>query len=441
MVKKNSKPENKIRTQLLEIIVSNITSNKNYKELKKSFENNKTSDNYKLLCLYFINNLHMMIETYKDFIENIINLSNGYKFLIELTESDKKLNKLFSLNFLISENYSNITNQLIQIKISFEDQYIVLFNKYINNSDNYKYPIPLIVEYVEKKSKKCNKWFNLTINNNLMSFKKTNSTSSTSTTPLTEFNTTSQLISTSQGKDLININLASNFYLPDNYNYFNFQLYGGGGAATTVEGGGGGGGGGGFIFAYNIPFIYNDGIINTSIVNIYYTISGGGVTPGNNNSVNNTIITITYSNGTNIILNAGSGLSNNSFSNSGGSGGINTIQNTTSFYDTNNTNFINSINGKNGGDQYYSGTSNGYTASGSGYDLKTQNCVAGCPPVINNVTTPDGILYTLKSVGGGFFQPVSGYGAGGASVNNIEYYLNTDSFIFGSPGCVLYWLS
>lgn len=246
------------------------------------------------------------------------------------------------------------------------------------------------------------------------------------------FNSTSGLISTNKNNDKSGT-LATNFYLPTGYTYFNFVIYGGGGTGGYPTGSGygsGGGGSGATIISYQIPYSSNNIIIN----NITYKISGANV-----GSTTITYINVKYSNGDTISLNCGNGQSLKYGSGStGGSGGISSFS-TISFYSSTN---ITSINGANGGNQGHNGSSNGYTSSGSGAIGDTSTSIPyGTPPSVSKIyNTPDGETYTLQSRGGGKNQTVIGYGAGGASCPT-NYNQNTSAYAQGLPGAILYYLS
>jgi hypothetical protein len=258
---------------------------------------------------------------------------------------------------------------------------------------------------------------------------------------LSLFNTTSELISTTH-ENYVQGTLASNFYIPNGYTYFNFAIYGGGGNGNTGVGygyGTGGGGSGGYIQALSIPYSPSSGIIIDSIT---YGISGGG------QSMNNTYVTVNYNNSTNIDLQAGQGYTTVNGQGSGGSaGGSAAVTNSTSFYDPAVPNIV--LLGDSGGDQGANGTSNNrYTSSGSGASGdSTGSPPAGQSPTVSNTyKTPDGQSYTLTSTGGGIDSGgnsviPSGYGAGGAAFGP-PYQSGTDYKTYiSTPGAILFWLS
>ncbi len=248
------------------------------------------------------------------------------------------------------------------------------------------------------------------------------------------FTTTSQLITTTTSTNINTTILTSNFYLTGTYKYFNFILYGAGGSGRQPPDSPsyGGAGSGGYISALKIPYNPSSDIIISSIL---YSIGGGGDEYDSNIA---TIITINYSNGTQIVLNAGCGSSPKTNSgNTGAAGGVNTTSNNTSFYS--NTN-ITAVNGAKGGDINKTGTSSGYTSSGSGNSGLDSAPVGNPPTVSKTYNTPDGKSYTINSAGGGKSQVVSGYGAGGAATP-ANYNKNALAYRYGSPGCILYYLS
>jgi hypothetical protein len=240
---------------------------------------------------------------------------------------------------------------------------------------------------------------------------------------LTEFTTTSQLLTNPTSGTL-----ASNFYLPSGYNYFTFILYGSGGSGNTPDTGGssGGGGSGSFISATSIPFS-SSGLIISSIT---YTIDSG-------NNQNATIVNINYSNGTSINLNAGSGKSATATSGTtGAAGGTADASNNTGISYINN-----SINGEPGGNQGSNGTANNQlTSSGSGNGGGSSAPVGNPPLGSDTWYPPDGNSYTITSQGGGTNTVVSGYGAGGAATP-ANYNQNAPAYRTGSGGCILYYLS
>ena len=249
------------------------------------------------------------------------------------------------------------------------------------------------------------------------------------------FNTTSGLLTTDNGYN-DSRTLASNFYISSSYSYFNFILYGGGGSGSQVGTGygTGGGGAGSYISASNIPYSTSSGV---TIQKITYTISGGR----SGGSDFNTTVTITYSNVTSIVLNAGSGESTNANSGTAGAlGGIASFTNNT----TATSITVTKQNGASGGNEGSNGTSNGYTSSGSGSNTKETAPYSNPPTVSKTYNTPDGNSYTIESRGGGISQTTYQYGAGGAATP-ANYKPNpTDSatdYRYGVAGCILYWLS
>ncbi len=252
-----------------------------------------------------------------------------------------------------------------------------------------------------------------------------------------EFNTTSSLLTTSNGSNKSDTTLASNFYIPSNYSYFNFILYGGGGSASQAGSstyGTGGGGAGSYIEAINIPYSSDDGTIQE----IRYSISGGQ-SPG---SAFATTVKVTYSNGKYFILSAGSGQSTSINSGqTGASGGSASYENTTTI---NSIITINKLeNGTSGGHQGSNGTSNNYTSSGSGNDGGASAPVGNPPLATQTYNTTDGKSYTIVSHGGGKTQNVYQYGAGGAATpaNYHGGVYSPGEIRYGVAGCILYWLS
>jgi hypothetical protein len=240
--------------------------------------------------------------------------------------------------------------------------------------------------------------------------------------------------------------LANNFKLPDEYQFFNFIIYGGGGSGNNnvyadyfTAYGTSGGGSGGIIKAFNIPYSNN----TTTITSITYGVSGG-----NGNTNHNSYIKIFYSDETEIDLIAGTGetvvgADGSADTVPNAKGGTNSYSNTTSFY--NNAN-ITSVNGSNGGTQNQNGTTNNYTVSGSGVGIPTFNeyesiaSPAGNPTTTNNTyTATDGNSYTLSSRGGGKTQASSYYGAGGATYTDKTS--TPGSAYKGTEGVILYYLS
>lgn len=245
------------------------------------------------------------------------------------------------------------------------------------------------------------------------------------------FNTTSGLLTTTNGSDTSSTTLASNFYISSSYSYFNFILYGGGGSGSQVGTGygTGGGGAGSYISASNIPYSSSSGV---TIQKITYTISGGR----SGGSDFNTTVTITYSNATSIVLTAGSGQSTNASSGTAGAlGGEASFTNDTSASIT-----VTKQNGASGGNEGSNGTSNGYTSSGSGSNTSETAPISNPPTVTKTYSTTDGNSYTIVSRGGGNSQTTYQYGAGGAATP-ANYNSNATAYRYGVAGCILYWLS
>jgi len=249
----------------------------------------------------------------------------------------------------------------------------------------------------------------------------------------TELTTTSYSFTTQSGTNRSGT-MFNNNYLPQGYNYFNFIIYGGGGNGTpTINRGGGGSGA--FIKAINIP--YKDNTSGTIITNITFLVAGGQtMTEGSN-------ITIKYTNGSTILLTAGTGTP--SYSTVGAPGGSTTVSSTANFYDVNNTSLVTRVNGNSGGSNGNNGTSNGYTSSGSGGN--TSGYTAGFPPTVSNTFNfPDGNSFTVTSRGGGAssssnYHVVTGSGAGGSCLYNTLPGDNEVNVIFAVGGNVIYYLS
>ena len=223
--------------------------------------------------------------------------------------------------------------------------------------------------------------------------------------------------------------LASNFYLPDSYSYFNFVIYGAGGDGNSPKDGNtayGGGGAGAYIKALSIPYNNVGNTINT----ITYNVGLG---------TSNSYIVVTYDNGSVINLQAGSGNRTVNNQEEGSAGGTCTINNSTTFYDSNNSSNITAINGTAGGSKNNNGTSNGFTSSGSG-NAGGDSAPVGKPPLVSNTYNVPSTTYIITSQGGGKDQVVAGYGAGGAATP-ANYNGNATAYRTGKPGCILYYLS
>ena len=219
------------------------------------------------------------------------------------------------------------------------------------------------------------------------------------------------------------INMLNTVTPPFGYNYINFYLYGAGGNGNNSNTNYVGAGAGSFLFAKNIPFNAS----GTTITSIKYTLGAGGAAV-------NTTVNITYSDNSVISLIAGPGLNVAPSSTNGVSGGIASRNNTTTFYS--NTN-ITLVNGTAGGNQNVTGTSNGYTSSGSGGNATNpaSNSSSASKLFVGN----DSKNYTITSYGGGSNRVVSGYGAGGAATPS-NYNSNATAYRYGSQGVILYTL-
>jgi len=242
-------------------------------------------------------------------------------------------------------------------------------------------------------------------------------------TQLTPFTSTSGILTTVNGT----LSLASNFYMPNGYNYFNFYVFGAGGNSIQNTGNAAGAGSGGFIQATTIPYSYS----GYTISSINYVVAGVG-----NGGYSSISIIYTSSIYINITANSANSVTANNPTQAT-SGGTTNYTNTTPFY--NNSNIKQASGATGGNSNPSSGSTSGYTCSGSGGTLSG--------PAYNyftatfSTTAKDGNSYSNISCGGGSNQIVSGYGSGGAATPAGYNNNNPAIYRYGTQGCIYYTLS